>query len=357
MRIALALLGMSSIGHADVIVGGAVGAGGQGDATYSAVEARLDASWSSGRVGLGARTVWLDGELRTADWDGFRAIRVLRLFEAHHDGLAIAAGGLAPSQLGHVADGYRATLDDRPRTGVHGALRSTQVAIDLELDDVIDPHLIGGAVELGSVWIGCASAAIDPAAREGVAIGVVEGCAARRWAKTGARFDLGGGLVGEQLVDGRGVAMLGFARGMIDARGARWSGEVELRAGGGSVGGMFGPLHRIEDHVDGRGVGAAASFGASSERGWLRVGIRQRAQGAIASASAGAPAGTYVQVAGWTAVSKLGAAGAAELRVTWAKRLTSAIEVGRIYDLEAMDVTPRWTATAWFAVQQSWRDK
>ncbi len=351
MRIAILLLGCS-VAHAEVTVGGAVGAGGQGAATYSALEARLDATWGAGRVGLGARGVWLDGELRTADWDGWKAIRVLRLFEMHRDGLAVAAGGLAPAQLGHVADGYRATLDDRPRTGVRGALNTKHLALGVELDDVIDPHLIGGAVEVGTTLIGCASAAMDPSG-----VGAIEGCLARRWARTGGRVDAGGGAVGERLDDGTGAAAIGFVRGAFDSRGVRWTGELEARAGSGSLGGLFGPLHRIEEHASKTGVGAAASLGAISDRGWMRVGVRQRGQGPIATASVGAPAGKYVQVAGWIAASRQAAAGAAELRVTWAKRLTSAIEVGRIYDVEAMDVTPRWTATAWFAVQQAWREK
>ena len=345
------LVGLSSVAHAEVTVGGAVGAGGQGAATYSAVEARLDASWSDGRVGLGARGVWLDGELRTSDWDGWKAIRVLRLFEAKRDGFAIAAGGLAPAQLGHVADGYRATLDDRPRTGVRGAVTTTQLALGVEIDDVIEPHLIGGAIEVGSSVIGCASAAVDPAG-----VGAIEGCLARRWARTGARLDAGAGVVGEWLEDGTGVAVLGFLRGALDAGGARWTGEAELRGGGGTVGGLFGPLHRIEQHVDGKGVGAAAAIGVSGARGWTRAFARYRAAGPIGGLSAGAPAGKWFQVAGWFAASKRDAAGAAELRISWAKRLTSVLEVGRIYDVEAMDVTPRWTATAWFAIQQGRRD-
>lgn len=349
----LVLVGWSAVAHAEVTVGGAVGAGGQGAATYSAVEARLDASWSAGRVGLGARGVWLDGELRTSDWEGWKALRVLRLFEAHDrsHGLAIAAGGLAPAQLGHVADGYRATLDDRPRTGVRGAVTTTQLALGIEIDDVIEPHLIGGAIEVGTAVIGCASAAVDPAG-----VGAIEGCVARRWARTGARLDAGGGVVGEWLEDGNGVAALGFLRGALDAGGARWTGEAEVRAGGGSVGGVFGPLHRIERHVDGQGVGAAAAIGVSGSRGWTRAFARYRAAGAIGGISAGAPAGKWFQVAGWFAASKRDAAGAAELRISWAKRLTSALEVGRIYDVEAMDVTPRWTVTAWFAIQQERRE-
>jgi len=351
VRIVLGLLVISSIARADVVVGGSIGAGGQGAATYSAVELRLDGSWEDIRFGLGARGVWLDGELRTADWNGWRALRVVRLVEARRDGLAIAAGGLAPAALGHVADGYRATLDDRPRTGVRGAAVSTRVALNLEIDDVVEPHLIGGALEVGvGDWIGCASTAVDPSG-----VGAIEGCAARRWARAGARLDVGGGVVGEWLEDGTGVAAIGFVRGAIDARGARWTAESELRAGGGSVGGLFGPLHRIEEHVDDRGVGAAISVGVAHVRGWLRAGVRHRPAGPIATFSAGAPAGRWFQLAGWIATTKRDAAGAGELRITWAKRLTSAIEFARIYDVDAMQPAPVWTVTAWFAIQQARR--
>ena len=154
-----------------------------------ALELRLDGASEHTRFGLGGRAVWLDGEFRTEDWDGWRAIRALRLFEASKSGdtqLAIAAGGLAPAQLGHVADGYRATLDDRPRTGIRGSAITKAVSLGLEIDDVVEPHLIGGAFEvaLGEQWIGCASAAIDVGdPGDERAIGAVEVCGARRWAR------------------------------------------------------------------------------------------------------------------------------------------------------------------------------
>lgn len=348
----VSLLGITGIARAEVIVGGAIGAGGRGAATYSALEARLDGRWDDLRLGLGARGVWIDGELRASDWEGWRALRVLRLFEAHHDALAIAAGGLAPAQLEHVAAGYRATLDDRPRTGVRGALVTERVSLGLELDDIVDPHLIGGAVEVGTRWIGCASTAIDPAG-----VGAIEGCVARRWARTGARLDAGGGVVGEWLDDGEGLAALGFVRGMLDAGGARWTASAELRAGSGSVGGSFGPLHRIEDHRERRGVGAAIAGGVAGPRGWLELFARHRPGGAIGGVSAGAPAGRWFQLAGWVAATRRDAAGAAELRITWATHLASALEIARIYDVDAMQPSPVWTATAWFAIQQAGRTK
>jgi hypothetical protein len=159
-------------------------------------------------------------------------------------------------------------------------------------------------------------------------------------------------VVGERLDDGKGVALLGFVRGAFDARGARWTAEIEARAGGGSIGGLFGPLHRIEAHLDDRGVGAAATVGVASQRGWLTAFARHRAAGPLVGATAGAPAGKWFQVAGWIAASERDRAGAAELSITWAKRLTSAFELARMYDVDAMDPIASWTATAWFAIQQ-----
>ena len=80
MRIALALVLVSTTshaGHADpehadpvVIVGGAVGAGGQGTAAYSALELRLDGASEHIRLRLGGRAVRLDRDFRIEDLDG-----------------------------------------------------------------------------------------------------------------------------------------------------------------------------------------------------------------------------------------------------------------------------------------------
>jgi hypothetical protein len=354
MRCALALIALGGTAHADVLVGGSVGAGGRGEAAYSALELRLDGAWDQTKLGLGARGVWLDGELRTSDWDGWPAIRVLRLFETRttidDTTLAIAAGGLAPAELGHVADGYRATLDDRPRTGVRAFAASQRVLASVEIDDVVEPHLIGGALEIaGDRWVGCGAVAIDP---EGIGAG--ELCGARRWAREGARLDLGAGVTGERLVEGGGGSALGFVRGALDRGGARWTANAELRAGSGSVGAAFGPLHRIEESVERTGVGAAAAVGVAGVRGWARAAIRWRPElGALGTLQVGAPAGKWFQIAGWIAATERHGAGAAELRITWAKSLASAIEFARIYDVDAMQPAPLWTATAWFAIQQA----
>ena len=53
----IALLGLGGVAAADdgLRVGAAVGAGGQGSATYGALELQLDALWRGVRLGLGAR--------------------------------------------------------------------------------------------------------------------------------------------------------------------------------------------------------------------------------------------------------------------------------------------------------------
>ena len=104
------------------------------------------------------------------------------------------------------------------------------------------------------------------------------------------------------------------------------------------------------DHQD--PVGAAISFGVSGARGWTRAFARYRAAGPIAGVTVGAPAGKWFQVAGWIAASDRDRAGATELRITWAKRLTSVFELARMHDVEAMQPAPVWSAMAWFAIQQ-----
>jgi hypothetical protein len=336
----------------EVRAGAAIGAGGQGAATYSGLELRLDGDWSWLRLGLGARAVWLDGELRDGDWERpADAIRALRLLEASGEvrgaRLALAAGALAPAQLGHVADGYRATLDDRQRTGVRTALATPDLVIQLELDDVLGPEMIGGAasVRVTERHVVGAAVAVDPLAGEAA----LELSGARRWDREGSRVEVGGGLVGEP---GHGAAVLGTGSIAIERASARWTATGELRAGTGSVGAAFGALHKIEREAiyaqARRGVGGAIAASAQAPQGWLAASLRARpGLGPLATVSAGAPASRTVQIGGWLAASRHDAAGAAELRVQWASRLASAIELARIYAPDAM--RPAWTMSAWFA--------
>src|SRR5262245_48953213 len=107
LAVALLLVVSAATAQADdaVRAGAALGAGGQGGATYSAVDLRLDLEWRGARLGLGARGVWLDGEFRRREWArALDAVRVLRLLEVAGDAggvrLGLAAGALAPAQLG-----------------------------------------------------------------------------------------------------------------------------------------------------------------------------------------------------------------------------------------------------------------
>ncbi|HLL23558.1 MAG TPA: hypothetical protein VK427_15580, partial [Kofleriaceae bacterium] len=164
--VAFGLLLYASVAHADGVgVGAAVGAGGQGDATYSAIDAGLDAEWRGARIGVGGRAVWIDGEWRERDWANARdVVRVLRVFEVEAGVFAMAAGRLAPAQLGHVADGHRAALDDRARTGARAIVNGERAVGGVEIDDVLDPSLVGGALraDVGDAWRVRAATAVDP---------------------------------------------------------------------------------------------------------------------------------------------------------------------------------------------------
>ncbi len=354
MRFALALiLVLAAPARADdaLGVGAAVGAGGQGAATYGALDLSLDAEWRGARLGLGARGVWLDGDLRTSDWnEASDAVRVLRLLEVHTaDGaVALAAGTLAPAQLAQVADGYRAVLDDHPRTGVRAVAVTTRFALGLEIDDVVSPALAGGAfaLQLAPRWSARAAAAIDPVKVEAA----TEVALARTWIADHARTEVGGGLVYEPGFGASAVAFAGIER---DAAGARWRASAELRAGTGTVGAAFGPLYRLERaelwERSESGAGAAASAGVIAPVGWVNASVRARpGRGVIGAVSAGAPMGRWLQAGAWAAASRDAAAGAGELRVAWAKRLSSALQVARMYDTDAMTPSAQWSVTAWF---------
>ena len=354
MRVALALilvLVLAGSARADdaLGVGAAVGAGGQGAATYGALDLTLDAEWRGARLGLGARGVWLDGEFRGRDWDhASAAVGVLRLLEIHGGALALAAGALAPAQLAHVADGYRAALDDHPRTGVRAAAVTERFSLGLEIDDVVSPALLGGAlaVQLAPRWSARAGVAIDPMRGEAA----TELALARTWSAEHARTELGAGLVYEP---GFGASALVFAGIERDAAGARWRASADVRAGSGSVGAAFGPLYRLEraelwQHSE-AGAGAGASASVAAPIGWFTASVRGRpGRGVIGAVSAGAPMGRWLQAGAWAAASRDAAAGAGELRVAWAKRLSSALQVARMYDTDAMTPSAQWSVTAWF---------
>ncbi|MGE5187171.1 MAG: hypothetical protein ACM31C_34215, partial [Acidobacteriota bacterium] len=152
------------------------------------------------------------------------------------------------------------------------------------------------------------------------------------------------------------------ADGAAERAGVRWVARADLRAGTGSTGGLFGPLYRIERLARAgelplwdrarrgelTGVGAGMSAGAFTPAGWLELGARARpGLGPLVVASGGAPMGRSVQLAAWLAASPHDAAGASELRCAWAKRLYSALQIGRIYRLDAMP-SAAWTIVAWF---------
>ena len=347
MRLLLALLTVPALAHADVGVGAAVGAGAQGEATYGALDLVLTATWPGVRVGLGARGVWDDGAFRRSDWArAADAVTIVRDVEAAYGPVALAAGRLAPAHVGRLADGYRATLDDRWRTGARVAATTDDVQAQAEVDDVLDPALIAGGVrwQLAQPYAVHAAVAADPGH-----VTAIEAGASRRWQGDQAQLDVGGSAVAEISL-GASAAVFGDAA--IERGGVRWTARGDVRAGTGSVGGLFGPLYRVErlrDRFDHGGVGAGLALGAAAHEGWLELAARERpGLGGVVSLGGGAPMGRYVQAGAWAAASRRDAAGAAELRVAWAKQLFSAVQAARFYRFDPMAAAPEWSLTAWF---------
>lgn len=366
MRCALVLAGLvggaapAAAEDAYVSVGAAVGAGGQGAASYGGLDLRLDAAWRDVRIGLGARGVWLGGEFRARDWErAVDAVRVVRQLEAHAGPAALAAGALSPTTLGLVARDYHASLDDRARTGVRGSVLTRAVEAIAEIDDVLDPAVVGAALawQVRPPWGIRATFVADPYADRGAG----ELGFARRWQREGARLELGGAVVGEH-GDGNasGLGIVGFASTSLDYAAARWTATADVRAGTGTNGAAFGPLYRIEraailDDVHG-GAAMGLSLGVVRDGNWLALGGRTRRNiGSLGTFALGAPMNRWVQAAAWFAASPKVTAGAAELRVTWAQHLYSALEVARMYlpiddmseDMSA-PLRPAWSATVWF---------
>ncbi len=360
---------IASQASAEVSIGASVGAGAQGASTYGALELRLDVAWETVRIGLGARGVWDDAEFRTSDWSApERAITIIRALEAHHDigdvQLAIAGGALAPSHIGSIVDGYRVSLDDRWRTGVRAGIRSTSFELGLEIDDVLDPAVVAASTRyrFAKPFGLHAGLAVDPDHGSALEVG-----GHRVYEQEDARAELGLSIVAE-LAPGTAAhgGASGVAYGSAAAvwHGITWSARGDVRAGTGSVGALFGPLYRIERvaHGDSMGIwergsggaGAGVSLGATSDACWIELGARARPDlPDLVVASGGAPMGRWVQGALWAAASERDAAGAAELRIAWAKKLFSALQAARLYRFDVIDpMQPRaiWSITAWFGV-------
>ncbi len=350
--VAVCLVVPAGAARAEVSIGAQVGAGAQGNATYSAIEARFDAAWDGGHVGLGARGVWMDAQFRERDWDSaWSAVTLVRdaavAGRVNDVELAAAAGALAPAHVGRIVDGYRVALDDRWRTGVRLAARSSDVDAGAEIDDVLAPRIIAAGVSwiVARPWGIAAHVAIDPgidvtgAMRD--AVGAGELAAFRRFEAKQARLDVGGAVVASP--DPSGVL---FGNAALERSRVRWTARGDVRVG---RGGLIGPLYRIEGIDDDWGLGAGLTGSVASDRGWLELGVRRRpGLGGLYTMQAGAPMGRYVQAAAWATVTRDAAAGAAELRVVWSKRLFSALHGARMYWIDEMTPAPVWSVTAWF---------
>lgn len=372
MRLAAApvlvvLVWASSTRAEDLSASAAIGAGAQGTTTYGALELHLDQAWHDAHLDLGVRGVWDGGTFRRSDWASIAdAVTIVRDFAATaelDDGghVAIAAGGLAPSHIGRLVDGYRATLDDRWRTGVRAAAVTADTDAVVELDDVLDPVVIAGAFndQVAGPWGAHLAVAIDPSApritTQTRIASSVEAGASYRIESDRARTELGASIIAEL---GLGFTAVGYAESAIVRGDARYTLRADARGGTGTAGNMFGPLYRVErvamwqrahdGELEGGSFGTTA--GVAIPNGWLELGVRSRpGLGPLATANAGTARAKRVQAALWAAASPHDAAGAAELRVVWAKRLFSAVQAARIYQfIDPMQPAAVWSLTAWF---------
>ncbi len=358
-----------------VIASASVGAGAQATATYGALDATLTAFIPHARIGLGARAVWDDGRFRRSDWSrAADVITVIRDVEASYGPLALAAGRLAPAHVAHLADGYRATLDDRWRTGARLALATSTLTAGAEIDDALDPALIAAHTryQLAPAWAIHAAFAADPThaiaptatttTMRGATthITALELGAAHTTRTDAAQLDVGAALA----IDA-GPAALAFSSATLEHDDARFTLRADVRAG--ETASPFGPLYRIErtrpltGHT---GLGAGLTLAAAAPAATVELQLRERpGLGGLAALSAAAPLGRMLQAAAWAAASRRDAAGAAELRVAWAPSLFSALQVARFYRFddamtagatgatgESLTGAPQavWSLTAWF---------
>lgn len=369
---ALVLLWATSARADDLSASAAVGAGAQGTAMYGALELHVDQAWRTAHLDLGLRGVWDDGAFRRTDWSSIAdAITIVRDFTATdelEDGghLSIAAGGLAPSHVGRLVDGYRATLDDRWRTGVRAAAVTEDTDAVIELDDVLDPVVIAGAADyaVAAPWRAHVAVAIDPTAParalETRIASSVEAGASYRIASDSARTDLGASIIAEL---GLGFTAVAYVDSTIVRDDVRYTLRGDARGGSGTAGNMFGPLYRVErvalwqrahdGELEGGSLGATA--GVAIPNGWLELGVRTRpGLGTLGTINAGTAMAKRIQAAVWAAASSHDGAGAAELRVVWAKRLFSAVQAARIYQFtDPMQPAAVWSLTAWFGASSS----
>jgi hypothetical protein len=347
----------------------AVGAGSDGDAV-ALTEVRAAWSGSGFEIGLGARLRWRDGALVRTDWDdrGDWLGVIRRLAFAHRGETvagAVAAGRLAPAELGAVVDGYTAqALVDRRAPGAIARLRATRYGLDAMVDDVTAPTLIAAGVDVavGGRWNVAVRAAIDPgtamtelAPRVGTT-GMVE---------VGARWSLAPFAIAASAIGASGRDSAAVIRTEVDGRRGRLFAGAALEArayDGPGAAAPFGPLWAIEREAimpaaGDRGVATAiAARVGFAGIGTVEAGLRTRgARGDILTARIALPWWKWAQAGGYAAIGVNDAIVAGEARVQWSTRWFSAFEVGRGYrraaDGALLDV---WQLSAWFGASAGW---
>ena len=218
-----------------------------------------------------------------------------------------------------------------------------------EIDDVLDPALMAAHArwQLAPAWAVQAAMAADP--RHAIAADASSGTAGSMAAGATTHITAGElGLahttradhaqldLGAALAIDAGPAALAFSTATLERGDARYTLRADVRAG--ETASPFGPLYRVERTrplVGHTGLGAGLTVAAAAPAGTFELQLRERpGLGGLAAVSVAAPMGRALQAAAWTAVSRTDAAGAAELRIAWARRLFSALQAARFYRLD-----------------------
>ena len=371
-------------GEPELEAAAAVGAGARCGQPLQAIDLAADLRHGALALGLGVRLRLIGDRFAVEDWDEVGdGLAVIRYLEWSHGdaerGFGIAAGTLAPLELGTVADGYTAAIDaDRLHAGVRARAAIDGWSGQVALDDAAGPAVIAARADrrVDAFTFGV-QGGVDPgapAAMGTAALGMfaIDGGARTETAAGAAR-------VASALDGGLAASLAGVGAWLGAGTETRWAGAtVAVRVdgtvgSGGFVPAPFGPLYRVTRAAAGRGMDAptlvervrAGDLGGVGGGAALRVELLDLARveaamrfrpglGGEARAGVALPQFRVVQAAAWVAAApRLGQwAAAAELRAPIARRLQTGLEAARLYGTEGLDAPrPVWQVTAWFGVR------
>ena len=354
-------------------VSGALGGGAFSGKAASNMDLSLDfagqsRAGSSYGIGFGVRLNFLQGEgVRAADWDQASEIAQLVRYAVYTSGsgakgpaIAVALGSLGNTQLGDgaIVSGFTTALNaDRHRVGMHFRGQGKATEVELLIDDIASPRIVGGQGRLGyDERFGGVLSLLHEAGQSMVS----------------ERTTLGGGLsvskmsrekdvrlTGQVEVIGRikhGAGLhIGSTARMQFSEQARLHLQAELvRTRGAYNPWRYGPLYEVEKtspEGERDGFWARALLRAEhSSLGSFEVGFQRRlARPDLTSLRVELPAFERVQLAGWLALSArerrpVESALAVEARASINERTYVTAEISRRYEEKMPGIlSPFWS--------------